>query len=80
MRRWLTTFLLASVLSIAFVLAALWAFNGFRGLGVGLWGTAALVGGVAFTTALGVGLMALVFASDRSDRDAEVQQFELRKR
>ncbi|HUI18923.1 MAG TPA: hypothetical protein VL244_14735 [Alphaproteobacteria bacterium] len=80
MRRWLITFLLACVLSIAFVLAVLWAFNGFQGLGIGVWGTVALVGGVVCTTALGVGLMALVFASDRSDRDAEVQHLELRKR
>jgi len=79
MRRWLLTFLLSCVLSIAFVLAALWAFNGFQGLGIGLWGSVALAGGVVFTSALGVALMALVFASDRSERDSEVQKLELRK-
>jgi len=80
MRRWLMTFLLACVLAIAFVLAALWAFNGFHGLGIGLWGTVALVCGVVFTSALGVALMALVFASDRSDQDREVQQATRRER
>ncbi|HXQ68332.1 MAG TPA: hypothetical protein VN980_17315 [Alphaproteobacteria bacterium] len=80
MRRWLITFMLACLLSIAFVLALLWAFNGFEGLGIGLWGTVALAGGIVCTSALGVTLMALIFASDRSDKDSEVQQLKPEKR
>jgi len=78
-QRWLITFTLACVLSIAFVLLALWAMNGFAGLGIGLWGAASLAGGIVCTAALGVGLMALVFASDRGDKDAEVHRGQQRK-
>lgn len=74
MRRWLVTFTLASVLSIAVVLLALWALDGFESLGIGLEGTIALMGGITATIALGVALMALVFASDRSDKDEEVHR------
>ncbi len=72
MTRWLITFTLACLLAVAGVLLALWAMNGFSGLGIGLWGTMALAGGIAATVALGVGLMALVFASDRSGTDSGV--------
>lgn len=72
MRKWLITFVLACLGAVVFVLAALWAFSGFAGLGIGLWGALALAGGIIVTVALGVGLMALIFASDRSDTDAGV--------
>jgi len=72
MRKWLVTFVLGCFAAVVFVLAALWAFSGFAGLGIGLWGALALAGGIIFTVGLGVGLMALIFASDRSNKDEEV--------
>jgi hypothetical protein len=51
---------------------ALWAFNGFHGLGLDLDATIALTLGTIGTAALGVALMALVFYSDRSGRDQDV--------
>jgi hypothetical protein len=80
MRKWLITFVGSSALSIAGVLLALWAINGFRGIGIGLVGTLALVGGIFFTVGLGVALMGLVFYSDRSDTDEQVAHTEIVKR
>lgn len=67
--RWLAVFGGSSVAMVAAVLAIIWAFEGFDGLGLSTHGTIALVLGVVVTTALGVGLMALVFHSDRSGQD-----------
>jgi cation transporter-like permease len=71
MRKWVLTFAGSCLLCVLGVLAALWALNGFHGLGLDLPLTIALVAGIVFTVALGVGLMALVFASDRAGRDDE---------
>jgi hypothetical protein len=46
------------------------AFGGFAGLGAG--GVFALIFGIAASLALGIGLMALIFYSNRSDRDEAV--------
>jgi hypothetical protein len=70
MRKWLVTFAASSFLAVAIVLLALWAMAGFRGLGIGLQGTIALVLGIVFTVGLGIGLMALVFLSERRDEGA----------
>lgn len=80
MRKWTITFVLACVLSIAVVLLALWAAGGFEELGLGLPGAAALVLGIGFTVAVGIGLMALVFASNRSAKDEEVHHVQQQKR
>jgi len=72
MRRWLQTYVIACAVCVIGVLAALWAMNDFDGLGIDLAGTLALILGVTATVALGIVLMALVFASDRSNKDAEV--------
>jgi hypothetical protein len=50
-------------------LLVLWASSGFADLGVSGHGLVALILGILFTTALGIGLMALSFYSDRSDAD-----------
>ena len=72
MKKWLRTYVIACAACVAGVLAALWAMNGFAGLGIDFAGTLALILGVTATVALGIALMALVFASDRSNKDAEV--------
>jgi hypothetical protein len=60
---------IACVGMIAFVYLAVWAFNGFNGLGLDLDGAIALTLGTVLAAALGVGLMSLVFYSDRSGQD-----------
>jgi hypothetical protein len=76
MAKWVRTFVGICLLAILGTLGALWAFNDFHGLGIGVAGTVAAVAGVTVTIALGVGLMALVFASDRSHKDEEVYRLE----
>ncbi len=64
-----------SALVIA-VLAALWFSGVFGDLGLSLHGTIALFIGVTLTTVVGVGLMALLFYSDRSRHDDLVSRDE----
>jgi hypothetical protein len=58
------------------VLAVLlfWAMGGFDELGLSGKGLVALTPGFLFTAGLAVGLMALVFFSDRSGRDDETNR------
>lgn len=70
--KWLVTYLATCVGAVVAVLLAAWAANGFAGIGIGLEGTVTLILGVVLTVGLGIGLMALVFQSDRSDHDAVV--------
>ena len=70
--KWLVTYLATCVGAVVAILLAVWAANGFAGLGIGIEGTVALILGVILTVGLGIGLMALVFQSDRSDHDAVV--------
>lgn len=70
--RWFFLFVAMALGGIALVLLVLWAVNGFNGLGLDTAGTVALVFGILVTSLLGVGLMALVFYSDRSNTDEEV--------
>jgi hypothetical protein len=58
---------------LAFVYLALWASNGFHGIGLGVQAMIALTLGTVITAALGVVLMALVFYSDRSGQDDRVR-------
>jgi hypothetical protein len=67
--RWVVYFAATALCGIAAVLLLLWAFSGFRGLGLDAAGTVALMLGIVVTSALGVALMALVFYSDRSNVD-----------
>jgi hypothetical protein len=47
------------------LLALVWVFGGFTGLGLDTSGAIALSLGIVFTVALAVGLMALIFYGDR---------------
>jgi hypothetical protein len=72
--KWFVTFSLGSVAAIAAILAVLWASNGFSTGGLSGHGIAAVVLGVTFSVLLAVGLMALVFYSNRSGQDQEVHR------
>ncbi len=70
--RWIAIFCGACVGAVAIVLLLIWAMNGFVSLrSIGLSGNVlvALILGIVLSTGLGVGLMGLVFYSDRSARD-----------
>jgi hypothetical protein len=54
------------------VLFLLWAFNDFESLGLSGHGLAALILGVLISTGVGVGLMALIFHSNRTHQDETV--------
>ncbi|HTZ80935.1 MAG TPA: hypothetical protein VMC10_23695 [Stellaceae bacterium] len=71
-KRWFLLFVAMALGLIAVVYFALWAFNGFHGLGLDLNATIALTLGTIGTAVLGVVLMALIFYSDRSGRDQDV--------
>jgi hypothetical protein len=75
MTRWIVIFATASTGAVAGVLFLIWAMNGFVSLAsLGLSGNilVALILGIVLSTGLGVGLMGLVFYSDRSDQDEAV--------
>lgn len=61
------TMIVASTVLLAVGYFVMWYLGLFEGLG--LHGTIAAILGVALTTTLGVGLMALLFYSDRSKHD-----------
>ena len=67
--KWIFTFSAACVAAIAAVLALGWAANGFTTAGLSPSGIVAIVMGVTFIVLLAVGLMALVFYSNRSGQD-----------
>lgn len=69
---WLTKFVLICVGALFAVLALVWLFNGLNGLGLSTHGVIALVLGITISMGLGVGLMALVFYSNRSGQDVVV--------
>ena len=69
--RWLLTFVGFNALLFVVVLATLWAFGGFADYGLSGMGWFALILGIAFTSGLGVALMALVFYSARKDYDED---------
>jgi hypothetical protein len=69
--QWIIYFIATTLGGIAAVLLLLWALNDFHGLGLDAAGTVALMLGITLTSALGVGLMALVFYSDRSNADED---------
>ncbi|WP_340117861.1 hypothetical protein [Pelagibius sp. 7325] len=68
-RRWLMAYCGTCGFLIAVALLALWAGNGFHGLGISGHGVVAVMLGVVVSVALAIGLMALVFFSDRSGYD-----------
>ncbi|HZF35620.1 MAG TPA: hypothetical protein VE914_17620 [Candidatus Angelobacter sp.] len=68
-RRASLTFSLYCSGAIGAVLALAWVFGGFDTEGISTHGIIAIVLGTMFTVFVGVGLMALVFYSDRSGQD-----------
>ena len=72
MRRWSLTFVTVSLGVIVLGYLVAWAANGFADIGLDLQGNIAMVLGSILLSALGIGLMALMFYSDRSGRDEEV--------
>jgi hypothetical protein len=68
----LVGFIITCVAAIALVLGLIWVGGGFSGYGADRSMVLAVVLGILFTSLLGVGLMALVFYSNRSGRDRDV--------
>ena len=75
--RWVIWFSAGCAGMVAAVLFLLWAASGFSGLGVSGHGLAALILGVLVSTGVGVGLMALIFYSNRSQQDEAVHHVTL---
>ena len=71
---WIWTFILASVGFVVLAVLVFWAIGGFGELGLSDKGVVALTLGFLFTAGLAIGLMALVFFSDRSGRDDETNR------
>ncbi|HEY9538672.1 MAG TPA: hypothetical protein VIS03_13865 [Kiloniellaceae bacterium] len=67
--RWAIGFVAACSVLIGLALFILWALAGFGDLGVSGHGLVALILGIVFTTALGIGLMALSFYGDHGESD-----------
>ncbi len=70
--RWVAWFSAGCVGMVLGVLFLVWALNGFSDLGVSGHGLVAMILGVVITTGVGVGLMALIFHSNRSHQDETV--------
>jgi hypothetical protein len=66
---WVSRFVLLSVGVVVALLVVVWAVNGLSGLGLSIHGMIALSLGIILSVGLGVGLMALVFYSNRSGQD-----------
>ena len=70
--RWVLWFSAGCVGMVLAVLFLAWAINGFSDLGVSGHGLVAMILGVVVTTGVGVGLMALIFHSNRTQQDETV--------
>ncbi len=68
-------FVAASLGGIAAILLVVWLAGGFHRTALDANITLALVLGILFTCLLGVGLMALIFYSDRSGQDEQAHRF-----
>jgi len=73
---WIIRFSIACIVGIVAIAGICWAAVGSLDLDPGI--IAPLILGITFTVALGVGLMALVFYSNRSGQDdgVRVERFE----
>jgi hypothetical protein len=74
--RWLLIYAGTCTLLVGVAFGALWAFEGDGALGLSLHGIIALVLAIVLTSAVGIGLMALLFHSSRSGHDDEVGVFD----
>jgi hypothetical protein len=66
---WTAQFAIGCATGIVSLLALIWALTGFGGLGLDATATVGAVLGIVFTIALAVGLMTLMFYSNRSGMD-----------
>jgi hypothetical protein len=73
---WMVRFFVLCMAGILGLLLVAWALAGFSSFGLDADDLAFLVPGVIFTCALAVALMAAMFYSDRSGKDAAVQRSE----
>ena len=67
--KWVLTYSLTCSGAIGAVLVLAWALGGIDTEGVSTHGMIAIVLGTMFTVLVGVGLMALIFYSNRSGQD-----------
>ena len=67
--KWILTYSLACSGAIGAVLLLAWAFGGIETQGISTHGIIAMVLGPMFTVLVAVGLMALIFYSNRSGQD-----------
>ena len=67
--KWILTYSLACSGAIGAVLVLAWAFGGIDTEGISAHGIIAIVLGTMFTVLVAVGLMALIFYSNRSGQD-----------
>ena len=72
--RWAIWFTIASSGAIAAVLLIIWLAGGFARVGLDFNVSLALVLGIFFSSLLGIGLMALIFHSNRSGRDEDAHR------
>ncbi len=70
--KWAIWFVPACLAGIAAVVLVIWLAGGFQRAALDANVTVALVLGILFISLLGVGLMGLIFYSDRSGQDDEV--------
>jgi len=66
---WTARFCIVCFAAVAAIVALCWIAFGFGSLGLDPTATVAAVLGISVTAGLGIGLMALVFYSNRSGRD-----------
>ena len=74
MTLWIWRFIPASMGFVLLAVLLFWAIGGFGELGLSGKGLVALTLGFLFTAGLAIGLMALVFFSDRRGRDDETNR------
>lgn len=72
LRSWTARFVAGSLAGAIVLIVLFFATIGVRQLGLSVNGAIALTLGIVLTVGLGVGLMALVFYSNRSGRDETV--------
>jgi ABC-type proline/glycine betaine transport system permease subunit len=80
MTLWIWRFALAGVAFVVLAVLVFWAIGGLGELRVSSKGLVELTLGFLFTAGLAIGLMALVFFSDRSGRDDETNRAGERER
>src|SRR5262245_10841715 len=68
-KKWVVNYALACIGAFVGLLAFMWALSGFDFSGVSTAGLVAIILGTAFMVLVTVGLMGLVFYSDRSGQD-----------